>query len=107
MILHALAGYYRRIAETGGGNVAPEGFERKEIPFLIEIDREGNFVDLQDTRDVTGKKKQARIFTLPKGVKKASGISANFLWDTPNYVLGIPKQGAKKNSKKDSSEVAR
>lgn len=107
MILHALAGYYSRIAEIGGGDVAPEGFEKKEIPFVIEIDGKGNFVGLRDTRDVTGKKKQGRIFTVPKGVKKASGIAANFLWDTPNYVLGIPKQEAKKNSKKDPKEVAR
>ena len=106
MILHALAGYYRRMAEIGGGDVAPEGFERKEIPFLVEIDREGGFVGLRDTRDVTGKKKQGRIFTVPKGVKKTSGIAANFLWDTPNYVLGIPKQEAKINSKKDPKEVA-
>jgi CRISPR-associated protein Csd1 len=106
MILQALAGYYRRIAEIGGGDVAPEGFERKEIPFLIEIDRAGIFVGLRDTRDITGKKKQGRIFTVPKGVKKTSGIAANFLWDTPNYVLGVPKQETKKNSKKDPKEVA-
>lgn len=107
MILQALAGYYSRIAEIGGGDVAPEGFERKEIPFLIEIDGEGNFVDLRDTRDGAEKKKQGRVFTVPKGVKKASGIAANFLWDTPNYVLGIPKHGAEKNLKKDPKEVAR
>lgn len=107
MILQALVEYYRRIAEIGGGDVAPEGFERKEIPFLIEIDREGAFVELRDTRDLTGKKKQGRIFTVPKGVKKTSGIAANILWDTPNYVLGVPKQETKKNSKKDPKEVTR
>ncbi|MCL5883850.1 MAG: CRISPR-associated protein Csd1, partial [Deltaproteobacteria bacterium] len=33
MILQALEGYYRRLAEEG--DVAPEGFTKKEIPFLI------------------------------------------------------------------------
>ncbi len=107
MILQALAGYYRRMAEEGGSDVAPEGFEKKEIPFFIVIDKSGNFVDLSDTRDGTGKKKQGRIFTVPKGVKKTSGIAANLLWDTPNYVLGIPKIDAKKEAKKDPWETAR
>jgi len=107
MILQALAGYYRRMAEEGGNDIAPEGFEKKGIPFLIEIDRAGNFVNLRDTRDGAGKKKQGRIFTVPKGVKKTSGIAANLLWDTANYVLGIPKNDAKKEAKKDPKETAR
>lgn len=107
MILQALAGYYRRMAEEGSRDVAPEGFEKKEIPFLIVIDKAGNFVDLSDTRDGSGKKKQGRVFTVPKGVKKTSGISANLLWDTPNYVLGLPKDDAKKETKKDPVETAR
>lgn len=106
MILQALAGYYQRIAQDGASDVAPEGFERKEIPFLIVIDRDGRFVDLCDTRGVVGKKKQGRIFTVPKGVKKTSGIAANLLWDTANYVLGISKPGAEKDSKKNPLEVA-
>lgn len=107
MILQALAGYYRRMAEEGSRDVAPEGFEKKEIPFLIVIDKAGNFVDLSDTRDGSGKKKQGRVFTVPKGVKKTSGIAANLLWDTPNYVLGFPKIDAKKETKKDPVETAR
>lgn len=107
MILQALAGYYQRLAKEGGSDVAPEGFEKKEISFLIVIDKAGNFVDLSDTRDGAGKKKQGRVFTVPKGVKKTSGIAANLLWDTANYVLGIPKIDAKKEAKKDPEETAR
>ena len=107
MILQALAGYYQRMAQEGGSDVAPEGFEKKEIPFLIVIDNAGNFIDLSDTRDGAGKKKQGRIFTVPKGIKKTSGIAANLLWDTANYVLGIPKIDAKKEAKKDPIETAR
>lgn len=107
MILQALAGYYQRMAQEGGSDVATEGFEKKEIPFLIVIDKAGNFVDLSDTSDGAGKKKQGRIFTVPKGVKKTSGIAANLLWDTANYVLGIPKIDAKKAAKKDPIETAR
>jgi len=97
MILQALNGYYRRMAEEGGADVAPEGFEQKEIPFLIVLNQRGECVGIQDTREGEGKKKRGRLFTVPKGVKKTSGIAANFLWDTSNYVLGIPKPDPKKD----------
>ena len=96
MILQALNGYYRRMADEGAADVAPEGFERKSLPFLIVLNRQGEFVSIQDTREGEGKKRTGRIFTVPKGVKKTSGIAANLLWDTPNYVLGVPKSDPKK-----------
>ena len=98
MILQALAEYYKRIAEEGSTDIAPEGFEKKELPFLIILDRKGGFVGIQDTREGEGKKKNGRVFTVPKGVKKTSGIAANLLWDTPNYVLGRPKPDSKKDA---------
>lgn len=97
MILQALNGYYRRMADEGATDVAPEGFERKALPFLIVINRQGEFVSIRDTREGEGKKKTGRVFTLPKGVKKASGIAANLFWDTPNYVFGVPKPDQKKS----------
>lgn len=96
MILQALNGYYRRMAEEGDAGISPEGFEKKEIPFVVVLNRQGECVGLLDTREGEEKKKQARSFTVPKGVKKASGIAANLLWDTANYVLGIPKPDPKK-----------
>jgi len=95
MILQALASYYDRLAEDGA--VAREGFEKKEIPFLIVLNKAGQFVGLEDTREGEGKKKTARTFTVPKGVKKTSGIAANLLWDTPAYVVGRPKPDTKKD----------
>lgn len=96
MILQALTSYYHRIAVTDG-NIARAGFEKKEIPFLIVVNEEGKFIDIQDTRTVEGIKKIARQFTVPKAVKKTSGIAANLLWDTPSYVLGKPKPDTKKD----------
>ncbi len=51
MILQALYDYYQRKAADPGSLIAPEGFEWKEIPFVIVIDRDGNFVALEDTRE--------------------------------------------------------
>jgi len=99
MILQALAKYYDRMAETES-NVAREGFQRQEIPFLIIIGRDGRFIDIQDTRSSEGKKKIGRQFTVPRGVKKTSGIAANLLWDAPAYVVGVPKRDHKKDAQK-------
>lgn len=89
MILHALTQYYQRKAESDGG-VAPEGFENKEIPFIIVIDKQGNFIQLEDTRELKGKKKVGRTFLVPKGLGRSGSKSyevSNILWDHYGYVL--------------------
>lgn len=100
MILQALEAYYRRISMDEGSEVAPEGFQKQAIPFIIVLDDQGMFKGLQDTRHGEGKKKIARKFTVPKVVKRASGIEANLLWDNPAYVLGRPKPDKKKDKEK-------
>ncbi len=92
MILQALAKYYERIPTA-----AKEGFQQQEIPFIIILNRQGNFVDLLDTRSGEGKNKRTRSFIVPKAVKKTSGIAANLLWDNPAYVMGRPKLDKKKD----------
>ena len=89
MILHALTQYYQRKAESDGG-VAPEGFENKEIPFIIVIDKQGNFIQLEDTRELKGKKKVGCTFLVPKGLGRSGSKSyevSNILWDHYGYVL--------------------
>lgn len=77
MILQALCDYYQRQQEQ----LPPPGFERKAIPFLIVLNRDGGFVDLEDTRDGNNKKDKGRLFVVPQGVKRTVGITANLLWD--------------------------
>ncbi|MDF1481832.1 type I-C CRISPR-associated protein Cas8c/Csd1 [Extensimonas sp. H3M7-6] len=95
MILQALADYYRRKqADPDPAQRLPAyGFEEKEIPFILEIDGEGRLVQILDTRSGDGKKKTAQRFLVPKAVKKTSGVAANLLWDTAEYVLGIDTRG--------------
>lgn len=91
MILQALHHLYERRAHSSNAveRPAPLGFEEKEIPFVIEIDPEGQLIQIRDTRRIEGKKKIARAEQVPQGVKKTSGIAANLLWDPAEYVLGI------------------
>lgn len=93
MILQELAAYYRRKASDPKTALAPQGFEQKDIPFLILLNNDGKFVQIDDTRTPDGKKKRARSFLVPQGVKKTSGVAANLLWDTAEYVLGIDTKG--------------
>ncbi|SFU44415.1 CRISPR-associated protein, Csd1 family [Nitrosomonas eutropha] len=88
MILQALYKYYERKPD-----LPRPGFEIKPIPFILEINADGSLVQIEDTRTMAGKKKIARSFLVPQGVKRASGITANSLWDTAEYVLGITNTG--------------
>lgn len=95
MILQALTDYYRRKCDDPdpAQRLPTFGLEQKEIPFLLEINAQGELLQLRDTRELQGKKKVARVFRVPLGIKKTSGVAANLLWDTLEYVLGIDTKG--------------
>jgi CRISPR-associated protein Csd1 len=88
MIIQALCAYYDRNAD-----LPRLGFETKAIPFVIEINSAGQLVQIEDTRSLEGKKKVARNFVVPQGVKKTSGVATNLLWDNAEYVLGVTGTG--------------
>ncbi len=110
MILRALTQYYQRKAESDGG-VAPEGFENKEIPFIIVIDKQGNFIQLEDTRELKGKKKVGRTFLVPKGLGRSGSKSyevSNLLWDHYGYVLAYAgEKGQEQADKQHASFTAK
>ncbi len=106
MILQALAVYYQRIAKEGGTEIAPEGFQKVAIPFIINLDHNGRFKGITDTRHAEGNTKTAHDFLVPKAVKRTVAIAPNLLWDNPAYVLGQPKPDKKKDPKKLSERAA-
>jgi CRISPR-associated protein Csd1 len=95
MILQALYDYYlRKSADPDPARRLPAfGLEDKEIPFIVELTEEGRPLGIIDTRRVEGKKKVARRYLVPKGVKRAVNITANLLWDTAEYTLGVDTRG--------------
>nr|WP_321467219.1 type I-C CRISPR-associated protein Cas8c/Csd1 [uncultured Desulfobulbus sp.] len=98
MILQALASYYERLATEGG--VAPYGFKRIEIPFFIVLNMQGDFLGLQDTRILSGRKMVAQSYFVPEERGRSGSKSwqtANFLWDHYGYVLGWPKSENEKD----------
>lgn len=102
MILQALKEYYDRKASNPENEMPSEGFEQKELPFLIVIDNFGNFVSIEDTREPVGKKMVGRKFIVPRASGRSGSRSfaiTNLLWDHIGYVLGIPRDGTEKSAK--------
>lgn len=92
MILQALHHYYqRRQADPDPARRLPAfGLEQKEIGFILEIDAGGTLKNIVDARQQLGKKRVGTSYLVPQGVKRASGIAANLLWDNAEYVLALP-----------------
>lgn len=95
MILQALAEYYERKRESDPDSIPEWGFEQKEIPFVIVLSKEGEFLNIEDTRDAEAGRKRGRTFTVPEAEKRTSGVLANLLWDKPDYALGFVPEGKK------------
>jgi len=98
MILQALKEYYDRKAADPESDIAPEGFEKKELQFLIVINENGDFINIEDTREKVGTKLVAKSFLLPRS-KGRSGIRSYettfLLWDHIGYLLGLPTDDEK------------
>jgi len=100
MILQALNEYYERKISDPESTIAPIGFELKEIPFLIIIDRSGHVKSLKDTRDKVNGGLSPKKFIVPKSTGSSGSAAwktSYLLWDHWGYVLGWPKGNAKKD----------
>ena len=97
MILQALNDYYQRKQASADPQDHLPGFgvEETAIPFIIELDEDGNLRNITDTHKWQGKKKVAQRFRVPLGAKKSVNIEANILWGSAEYVLGIPRMDTK------------
>lgn len=98
MILLALKEYYDRKVADSESDIAPEGFEKKELQFLIVINERGQFINIEDTREKVGNKLIAKTFLLPRSVGRSGSRSYEttfLLWDHIGYLLGLPSNDKK------------
>jgi len=101
MILQALKEYYDRKAADPDSDIAPEGFEKKELQFLIVIKEDGEFVGIEDMRERSGKRMITKSFILPRSVGRSGSKSYEttfLLWDHLGYLLGQPSNDKKAKS---------
>ncbi len=90
MILQALCDYYDRKQ----ADLPPFGFEEKAIPFIVIIDEAGQFIQIEDNREIEGGKTIIRPVRVPKASGRSGAKSyetAYCLWDHYGYIAAQPK----------------
>ncbi len=95
MILQALTDYYEKLAEAG--KVERPGWGTAKVSYGLNLDDNGiiTSVVLLKQENERGKKTVwvPQLLKVPEPVKRASGISANFLCDNSSYFFGIDRKG--------------
>jgi len=91
MILQALCNYYERKLSFEPGSLPPIGYESNAISFVVVIDDNGHYVNLEDSRIGEGRRLHGKPEFVPQG-KDRPGVraweTAFLLWDHPRYVFG-------------------
>lgn len=88
MILQALYDYYDRLNDWQEGYLAPIGFEDREIGYVIVIDRNGRFLEIEDNNNQGGGAQEFRVVQYIERTSNASEVAYVF-WDTPEYVINL------------------
>lgn len=98
MILHALSDYYDRLKDNPDTGIPLFGFGKQKIHFAVVINRQGELLQISDVRETLKKKQVPKQLTVPEGVKRASNIAPNFMWDNTGYMLGADNKGNKRRT---------
>lgn len=109
MIIRALADYYDRMAQDPTSGIAPIGWQDQPIGWVVRLAADGSVLGLESTYEQAGKRRAARTIRVPEG-SHTNAITPRLLWDNPEYVLGVAKEGSKKPedaAKKQASFVQR
>ncbi|MFO1224984.1 MAG: type I-C CRISPR-associated protein Cas8c/Csd1 [Burkholderiaceae bacterium] len=101
MILQALASYYEREQKAPNSAIAPPGWIRRPIDYVIVLDQDGRCTLIESQFDVVKGGKLGHTRLLPAIGKQAlkhtnSGQDANLLWDNASFALGRGHRGALK-----------
>ena len=89
MILQSLYDLHSRLVNDSDYDLAPEGFSKQKVTFVVVLNPDGSLFDIQDARVQDVEKKRPRIVVVP-GATKKSGSKPDpcFLWDNSKYLLG-------------------
>lgn len=103
MILKALYDYYNRLLLENPNSLPLYGWMNARISFIIVIQKDGEFVRLEDCRDEKGK---GKVFVLPYGIHTNS-ITPFLFWDKCMYAIDYSKASIplNDNERKDKKKV--
>lgn len=92
--MQALVRHYEDLLEKG--EIPKPGWGTARVSYALNLDREGNVIDLISLKVPKEKEKktvfEARNMTVPQQVKRAVNIAPNFLCDNSTYVLGVDEK---------------
>ncbi len=101
-MLEELAELYEELCKQG--KVLPEGWGMAKVSHRIELDKDGHckrIISAKEKVKVKNGKKEVEIAPtrkVPLPVIRTIGVKANFLCDTPTYLLGVAKDGNKERA---------
>lgn len=105
MILQALIRYYEILLNDDDSDVAPEGYTKMGVSFVLDISRTGKVlgvVPLYTTKQAKNESIQiAKPMIVPRYVEPTSNVKASFLCGKSAYVLGISDRDEKQTAFSD------
>lgn len=109
MYLHALTALYDRLAADPESGVAPPGYSRQQIAFIVVLNSDGSLLEVQDARieDGKGKLRNRSVVVCGNAKPSGSGINPCFLWDNAAYALGYKPDDPKPERTRESFEAFR
>lgn len=109
MFLHALTALYDRLAADPDSGVAPRGYSRQLIGFIVVLNPDGSLHEIQDARleDAKGKLRNRSVVVCGNSKPTGQGINPCFLWDNAAYALGFKADDPKPERTRDSFEAFR
>ncbi len=98
MILQELVRYYDRQRSLPESDIAPPGWIRRPVDYVLVLHADGTCLDLQQLYTLEKGKRIGGSELLPSIGKQAlkhtnSGKDANLLWDNASFVLGVGSRG--------------
>lgn len=92
MILAALSDYYDMLSSKANSEVAKPGYSSERLDFCLVLNLEGNLLDIEDMRDLSGKKPKAKKYIVPAAFGRPGKVLKPFnFWDKTSYSLGVNK----------------
>lgn len=89
MILTALHDYYQRLLDDPDSGIANPGYSQEKIGYTLVLARDGGVVTVDDEHHSDGKKRIAKVLSVPQPEKRTVAVKSNFLWDKTSYALGV------------------
>ncbi|MDR1968177.1 MAG: type I-C CRISPR-associated protein Cas8c/Csd1 [Burkholderiaceae bacterium] len=102
MILQALYGNYQRLLARKERGLSAFGYSPEKISYEIVLAPDGTVVQVNDIRDMSGKKPLPHILNVPQPEKRTVGIKPNFLWDKTSYVFGVSATSQRANRENEA-----